>query len=203
MAARISYRSGAGCWLIRTGALKAFGEVEAPIRRCISCNVCYERLTLEKDVACVQNPLAGTEFETLENLEPQLVRQSATLDSERRRVLVIGAGIAGLEAARVLAATGHEVEVWEQPDVVGGQMALALAAPDKEDVEGVLTYRLESLAALGVRGVDGPSRDGGGDRRPSAPTSCCWRRGRQPRRFPIELDYGGAGAFGVGRAARS
>ena len=35
---------------------KAFGEVRAPIRKCIACNVCFERLTLEKDVACVHNP---------------------------------------------------------------------------------------------------------------------------------------------------
>ena len=53
--------------------LKAFGEVDAPIRHCISCNVCFERLSLERDVACVQNPLVGTEFESLEALEPQLV----------------------------------------------------------------------------------------------------------------------------------
>ena len=37
--------------------LKAFGEVAAPIRKCIACNVCFERLTLEKDVACVHNPI--------------------------------------------------------------------------------------------------------------------------------------------------
>ena len=53
--------------------LKAFGEIDAPIRECISCNVCFERLSLERDVACVQNPLVGTEFESLEALEPQLV----------------------------------------------------------------------------------------------------------------------------------
>ena len=52
--------------------LKAFGEVKRPIRPCISCNVCFERLTLELDVACVQNPLVGTEFETLNKLEPGL-----------------------------------------------------------------------------------------------------------------------------------
>ena len=41
---------------------KALGEVKAPIRQCIACNVCFERLTLEKDVACVHNPVIGTEF---------------------------------------------------------------------------------------------------------------------------------------------
>jgi hypothetical protein len=47
------------------GVLKAFGRVKAPIRKCIACNVCFERLTLEKDVACVQNPMVGTQFEAL------------------------------------------------------------------------------------------------------------------------------------------
>ena len=51
---------------------KALGEVKAPIRQCIACNVCFERLTLEKDVACVHNPVIGTEFESLEHAEPQL-----------------------------------------------------------------------------------------------------------------------------------
>jgi hypothetical protein len=90
--------------------LKAFGEVKRPIRHCISCNVCFERLTLELDVACVQNPLVGTEFETLARLEPGLegIRRQGT------RVLVIGGGVAGLEAARVFAANGHQVEVWER-----------------------------------------------------------------------------------------
>jgi thioredoxin reductase len=126
--------------------LKAFGEVKRPIRHCISCNVCFERLTLELDVACVQNPLMGTEFETLEKLEPGLggIKQQDT------RVLVIGGGVAGLEAARVFAGNGHQVEVWERNGQAGGQMDLALAAPDKEDVSGVWTYRVAALEQLTV-----------------------------------------------------
>ena len=133
--------------------LKAFGEVKRPIRHCISCNVCFERLTLELDVACVQNPLMGTEFETLAKLEPGL----DGIKPRETRVLVIGGGVAGLEAARVFAANGHVVEVWEREAQAGGQMDLALAAPDKEDVSGVWTYRVEALEQLGVpirTGVD-------------------------------------------------
>jgi 2,4-dienoyl-CoA reductase-like NADH-dependent reductase (Old Yellow Enzyme family)/thioredoxin reductase len=126
--------------------LKAFGAVKRPIRHCISCNVCFERLTLELDVACVQNPLMGTEFETLAKLEPGL----AGIAKRDTRVLVIGGGVAGLEAARVFAANGHRVEVWEREPRAGGQMDLALAAPDKEDVSGVWTYRVEALEQLGV-----------------------------------------------------
>lgn len=128
---------------------KAFGEVKAPIRQCIACNVCFERLTLEKDVACVHNPTIGTEFEALEYAEPQLFpeRQAKT----PKRVLVLGAGVSGLEAARVLAARGHRVAVWEKADRPGGQIPLAIAAPDKREVEPVWTYRVESLANLGVQ----------------------------------------------------
>ena len=126
--------------------LKAFGEVKRPIRPCISCNVCFERLTLELDVACVQNPLVGTEFETLAKLEPGL----DGIQQQDGRVLVIGGGVAGLEAARVFAANGRQVEVWEHKPQAGGQMDLALAAPDKEDVSGVWTYRVAALEQLEV-----------------------------------------------------
>jgi len=126
--------------------LKAFGELDAPIRPCIACNVCYERLSRERDVACVQNPLVGTEFEALERLEPQTGPRTRA----PKRVLVVGGGVAGVEAARVAAAAGHAVEIWERADRLGGQMKLALAAPDKAEVAGVWDYRMAALARLGV-----------------------------------------------------
>jgi dimethylglycine catabolism A len=128
---------------------KAFGEVRAPIRQCIACNVCFERLTLEKDVACVHNPMIGTEFEALEYAEPQLFPGQQT--QAPKRVLVLGGGVSGMEAARVLAARGHRVEIWEKADRPGGQIPLAVAAPDKREVEPVWTYRVESLANLGLQ----------------------------------------------------
>jgi len=127
--------------------LKAFGQLSVPIRSCIACNVCFERLTLEKDVSCVQNPMIGTEFEALEFAEPQLFSQH---HAQSARVLVLGAGVSGIEAARVLAARGHEVEVWENAERPGGQIHLAAAAPDKTEVWPVWTYRWESIQALGV-----------------------------------------------------
>jgi 2,4-dienoyl-CoA reductase-like NADH-dependent reductase (Old Yellow Enzyme family) len=129
---------------------KAFGDIRAPIRKCIACNICFERLTLEKDVSCVQNPLIGTEFETLAYAEPQLFPERKVAGARRKRVLVLGAGVTGLEAARVLAGRGHEVEVWERSDRAGGQMPLAMAAPDKSEVEPVWSYRWQEAQALGV-----------------------------------------------------
>ena len=64
---------------------------------------------------------------------------------------MVGGGVAGLEAARVFAANGHQVEVWECKHQAGGQMDLALAAPDKDDVSGVWTYRVASLEQFNVQ----------------------------------------------------
>lgn len=129
-------------------AAKALGIIDAPIRRCISCNICFERLTLEKDVSCAVNPLIGTEFESLRYLEPQLFTDPTA--NKAQRVLVIGGGVAGFEAARVAAALGCKTEVWERERTAGGQLDLALSAPDKADVEGVWIYRQESLQRGGV-----------------------------------------------------
>ena len=126
-------------------ALKAFGEIKAPIRQCIACNVCYERLTLEQDVCCVQNPMVGTEFEALEYAEPQLF---APPPGPRRRVLVLGAGVAGIEAARIAGGRGHQVEVWEKSAREGGQIHLAVVAPDKSEVRPVWDYRWAALTEM-------------------------------------------------------
>ena len=107
--------------------LKAFGKVAKPIRKCISCNVCFERLTLEVDVSCVQNPMVGTELES--ELEPH------HSDAPKKRVLILGGGVAGAETARVLLEAGHQVEIWEKTNKLGGQVPLAVAAPDKMEVE--------------------------------------------------------------------
>jgi 2,4-dienoyl-CoA reductase-like NADH-dependent reductase (Old Yellow Enzyme family)/thioredoxin reductase len=129
---------------------KAFGEVKTPIRKCISCNVCFERLTLERDVSCVTNPMVGLEFERIELAEPQTRKRGARRQSRRKRILVLGAGVAGVETARVAAALGHRVEIWEKAAKPGGQMPLALAAPDKADVADVWTYRWRQIESMKV-----------------------------------------------------
>lgn len=136
---------------------KAFGAMPTPIRACIACNVCFERLTLERDVACVTNPMLGTEFEEPRLAEPQLGPAAGFPRPAPLRVLVLGAGVAGMEVARIAAARGHQVEVWEKAARPGGQIHLAVAAPDKAEVWPVWTYRWDQAIALGVTvrcGVD-------------------------------------------------
>jgi dimethylglycine catabolism A len=166
---------------------KAFGEVAAPIRPCISCNVCFERLTLERDVACVQNPMVGTEFEALKFLEPQLSPKPKNSPAERQRLLVLGAGVAGLEAARMAAALGHEVEIWDIAKSAGGQMPLALAAPDKEDVAGVWTYRVDEIKRLGVA-IQLGVKITADALRLYAPDLVVVATGSRPRNLPMPLD---------------
>ncbi|MBO0765927.1 MAG: FAD-dependent oxidoreductase, partial [Hyphomicrobiaceae bacterium] len=179
--------------------LKALGEVSAPIRPCISCNVCFERLTLERDVACVQNPMVGTEFEELLRLEPQLAGQSPAR-GQRRRVLVIGAGVAGLEAARMAGGLGHIVEVWEKESQAGGQVPLAVAAPDKEDVAGVFTYRAQALSQLDVRARMGVVPNAGAIRA-FAPDLVIVATGARPRRLALDLPIPVVQAWDVVRDA--
>jgi len=163
--------------------LKAFGHSDAPIRECISCNVCFERLTLEQDVSCVQNPMLGTEFESLRYAGVRIPGGDA-----RRKVLVLGAGVAGAEAARAAAAQGHDVEIWERGPRAGGQIHLAVAAPDKEEVRPAWTYRWQQLQALGVPvsyGVDATEARIRGH----APDLVVVATGSKPR--PLGFDFSG------------
>jgi len=168
---------------------KAFGKIPAPIRQCIACNVCFERLTLEKDVSCVQNPMIGTEFEALEYAEPQLF---AAPRKERRRVLVLGAGVAGVEAARVLKGRGHEVEIWEKRAQPGGQMPLAVTSPDKAEVEPVWTSRWQTVQALGVPVRLGVQADAARIRA-FAPDHVIVATGSRPAKPPLDLSALDAG----------
>lgn len=127
--------------------LKAFGQVQAPIRRCIACNVCHDRLSGEKDVSCVQNPMMGTEFEQLPMSEPHLY---GTRSATPQRVLILGAGVSGVTAARIAAGHGHHVEIWEKRERVGGQIHLSVAAPDKKEVEGAWLYPWTEVQQLNV-----------------------------------------------------
>lgn len=166
---------------------KAFGEIATPIRKCISCNVCFERLTLERDVACVANPMVGTEFEHIEMAEPQLRKERPK--GAGKRILVLGAGVAGVETARVAAARGHRVEIWEKAAKPGGQMPLALAAPDKADVAGIWSYRWQQIESLGVPVRTGVTATAQSikDFRPDLVVVATGARSR-PLPFPVKTD---------------
>ena len=111
---------------------------------CIACNqACIDRSIFDRRVSCVVNPRAGYELEL-----PGPVR--ATGSESLPRVAVLGGGPAGMEAARALAAGGHEVSLYEAGDRLGGQFRMACRIPGKEDFARTIAYFEHELARLGV-----------------------------------------------------
>ncbi len=114
------------------------------VRGCISCNqMCWGRRSRDYWISCLINPSAGREFEWggdrfLPAVEP-------------KDVLVVGAGPAGLEAARVAAERGHRVEVVEASAAVGGQFRLAGLQPRRGQILDLLDWYERQFDKLGVR----------------------------------------------------
>lgn len=123
-------------------ANKAARGAFAEIRYCVGANEgCLGRLFRGLPITCIHNPTSGREAE-LGELEPT---------SRPRRVVVIGGGAAGLEAARVAALRGHRVILLERNTVLGGQIQLARRAPRRGEF-GAIADQL--VAAVEQAGVD-------------------------------------------------
>ncbi|MBS1891272.1 MAG: NAD(P)-binding protein [Actinobacteria bacterium] len=116
------------------------------IRRCAGANVCVGRAKAGEPVACVLSPSTGRELEGW----PRDASSSAS--PARRRVLVVGAGPAGLRAGAICASRGHEVSVYERADRAGGHLADLASLPTREGwgraVEDLLAELARSGAAL-------------------------------------------------------
>ncbi len=109
------------------------GHVEE-IQTCVACNqACLDHVFTGQPVSCVVNPRAGHELEQ----EWDLI---SVKEENRKRVAVIGAGPAGLEAARVLGERGHYVILYEQKSNIGGQLHIAAMVPGKEEWKEALRY---------------------------------------------------------------
>ncbi len=112
------------------------------IIKCIGCNQgCADRLFNErKPISCLRNPLTGRELE-----------YAITSADHRKKVLVVGAGPAGLEAAMVARKRGHDVVVIEKNDRVGGQFFLAGAVPWKKEMAEAALQMGRMAERLGVQ----------------------------------------------------
>jgi len=114
---------------------------EDDIRPCVGANYCLDRIYQGGMALCIHNPASGRE-ETVVHLTPKAAR--------RKKVLIIGAGPAGLEAARVAGERGHDVVVLEAAAKAGGQILLAAQSPRRREMLGITDWRLAQCEALGV-----------------------------------------------------
>ncbi len=115
---------------------------EDDIRECIGCNICYAHNTLGVPIRCTQNPTMGEEWRL--GWHPERVAPASGPD----RVLVVGAGPAGLEAARVLGARGHDVLLAEAGRTLGGRAVREAALPGLSAWRRVADWRISQLAKL-------------------------------------------------------
>jgi dimethylglycine catabolism A len=113
------------------------------IRYCVSCNNCWDTtVTTHKPIACDNNPRVGRSDEVDWKPSPA---------QTRKRVVVVGAGVAGMEAAWIAAARGHHVTVYGASGEVGGKTRLRATLPGGEALSSIYDYQHAQAIKAGVR----------------------------------------------------
>jgi 2,4-dienoyl-CoA reductase-like NADH-dependent reductase (Old Yellow Enzyme family)/thioredoxin reductase len=118
----------------------AEGRME-DIRQCMACNYCHgRRMRAIKHVHCAVNPWAGREAE-LRNIKPA---------EKPKKVLIVGAGPAGMEASRWLKRRGHRPVLYEKSDRLGGGLWPASLPPHKEEIETFRQFLARQIGKMGI-----------------------------------------------------
>lgn len=115
---------------------------EDDIRPCVGANYCLDRIYQGGMAFCIHNPATGREL-TMPHVVPRA--------KDKRRITIVGAGPAGMEAARVAAARGHAVAVFEAADRPGGQIRLTARQERRREMISIIDWRMAQCEKAGVR----------------------------------------------------
>lgn len=120
---------------------KIIEQREDEIRPCVGANYCLDRIYQGGSAYCIHNAATGRE-ETM----PHDIPKAAT----RKKVVIVGAGPGGLEAARVAGERGHEVVVFEAASQPGGQVRLTSQNARRKEMISIIEWRMAQCERLGV-----------------------------------------------------
>ncbi len=121
---------------------KIMEKREDEIRPCVGATYCLDRIYEGHEALCIHNPATSRE-----STMPQVVTAKK---GKKRKAVIVGAGPAGLEAARVLSARGHAVQLFEAADQAGGQVRLSTQLPRRREFIGIIDWRMAMCERQGV-----------------------------------------------------
>ena len=122
---------------------KIIQKKEETIRPCVGATYCLDRIYEGKDTLCVHNPSTGREM-----IMPHVFEKNTP---KLRKIVIVGAGPSGLEAARICSERGHEVIVFEATDKPGGQINLITRSTKRKDMIGIVDWRVQMCEKNNVK----------------------------------------------------